>query len=77
MQIPLLFLFILAIIKVIKQKNILKVHGAKILFVWLYFILHLPLIALARYGAVLIPTMLTSLGVLMSKLHEKEEANEK
>lgn len=77
MQIPLLFLFILATIKVIKQKNILTVQGGNILFVWLYFILHLPLVALARYGVVLIPTMLISLGVLMPKLHEKEETNEK
>lgn len=77
MQIPLLFLFILATIRVIRQRSTQTVQGGNILFVWMYFILHLPLVAAARYGVVLIPTMLTSLGVLMPKLHEKEEANEK
>lgn len=77
MQMPLLFLFILTTIKVIKQKNILTVQGGNILFVWLYFILHLPFFAIARFGVVLIPTMLTSLGVIMTKLHEKEIADEK
>ena len=77
MQIPLLILFILASIKTIKQKKILTISGGNILFVWLYLILHLPLLALARYGVVLIPAILTSFGVLMPKLYEKEEANEK
>jgi 4-amino-4-deoxy-L-arabinose transferase-like glycosyltransferase len=71
MQIPLLFLFILATIKVIKQKNILTVLGGNILFVWLYFFLHLPIIGAGRYSVVLIPAMLTSLGVLMPNWQEK------
>jgi 4-amino-4-deoxy-L-arabinose transferase-like glycosyltransferase len=75
MQIPLLILFILATIRIIKQKNTLTVQGGNILFVWLYFILHLPFVAFARYGVVLIPTMLASLGVLAPILYEKEEAN--
>lgn len=77
MQIPLLILFIIATVKTIRQKNILTVQGGIIFFVWLYFILHLPLLVFARYGVVLIPAMLTSLGVLMPKLYEKNESNEK
>jgi hypothetical protein len=72
LQIPLLFLFILSTVRIIKQKNILTMQGGIILLVWLYFIEYLPLLVLARYGVVLIPTMLTSLGILMPKLHEKK-----
>jgi 4-amino-4-deoxy-L-arabinose transferase-like glycosyltransferase len=71
MQIPLLMLFIFTTVKIIKQNKILAISGGTILFVWLYFILHLPFLAQARYGVVLIPTMLASLGVLVPKLHDQ------
>ena len=74
MQIPLLLLFTLATIKTIKQKNLRTIQGGTIVFVWLYFLLHLPIAATGRYAIILIPTILTSLGVLMPKLHNRKKA---
>jgi 4-amino-4-deoxy-L-arabinose transferase-like glycosyltransferase len=71
MQIPLFILFVFATVKVIMQKKILTVLGGIILVVWLYYFSHLPIIAAGRYGVVLIPAMLTSLGMLMPSWHEK------
>jgi 4-amino-4-deoxy-L-arabinose transferase-like glycosyltransferase len=72
MQIPLFLLFIIATIKVIKQNKTLTVFGGTILFVWLYYLSHLPITAAGRYGVVLIPTMLSALGVLLPRWHEKK-----
>jgi 4-amino-4-deoxy-L-arabinose transferase-like glycosyltransferase len=72
LQIPLFLLFVLTTIKVINQKNILTLLGGMILFIWVYYFLHLPIIAAGRYSVVLIPTMLISLGVLLPSWQEKE-----
>jgi hypothetical protein len=56
-QLPILVLFILWCVGLIRRKAFRTVHGVNVVFVWLYFGLHLPLFAIARYSSILIPIM--------------------
>lgn len=57
-QIPLLTLFIISIIMIIKNKEFMTIKGLIISVVILYYLLHLPIYSIARFGIVLFPMMI-------------------
>lgn len=74
LQIPLLMLFILSGVKILKHKGIRTIQGVHISLVLLYFMFHLPIVAMARLSVVLVPTMLTTaLGILKPVLNGEED----
>ncbi len=76
LQVPLLVLFILSAFRILKQKGIRTIQFTHISLVLVYFMFHLPVVACARYSAVLIPTMLTyALGILKPVLNGKHESS--
>jgi hypothetical protein len=58
MQIPLLLLFILAVIKLFKNNIFITIYSLPIFLVLIYYMLHLPIVAIARYSIILIPTII-------------------
>jgi hypothetical protein len=58
MQIPLLALFVISAVRTARQHGLWSLHSAPILLAVSYFLSHVPVMSIARFGVVLIPTML-------------------
>lgn len=57
-QLPILAFFIIYSFDLLLKKRAVRTgHGAVVLMIWTYFLLHLPFFAVARYSSVLIPVM--------------------
>ena len=58
MQIPLLLLFVISAVRIVRQYGIRSIQAIPVIMVCCYFGFHLPIFAFARLSVVLIPTML-------------------
>ena len=57
-QLPILAFFVIYSFDLLLKKRAIGTgHGAVVLMIWSYFLLHLPFFAVARYSSVLIPVM--------------------
>jgi len=65
-QIPLLALFIIAVIGSFKTRGFRNIYSLPILLVLLYYLVHLPIFAVAKFSVVLIPTMILYAGSLVA-----------
>jgi hypothetical protein len=62
MQFPLLILFGFAVVSIMRKQGIISAASVPIWLIIAYFLLHLPIYALARFSVVLIPTMISYTG---------------
>ncbi len=66
MQIPLLILFVMAVIRTLREEGLVSISALPIVMITVYFASHIPVMALARFSVVLIPTMLVYVATLFS-----------
>jgi 4-amino-4-deoxy-L-arabinose transferase-like glycosyltransferase len=58
MQLPLLLVFVIAAINLLRIKGIRTIYGVHIFMVLAYYALHLPVFAVARFSIVLVPIVI-------------------
>jgi len=58
LQTPLLVFFTIAAVRILRRHRLLSIHALPIALIAVYFATHIPVMALARFSVVLIPTML-------------------
>lgn len=73
LQLPLLGVFLLAARRVLRERGWRSVHSAPLIFMMVYFLGHVPIYALARFGLVMVPVMVAyAAGILGADSSLKE-----
>ena len=76
LQLPLLGLFLLAIVREHRRLGLRTLRGIPAILVALYFVAHLPIFAFARLSVVLVPTLLAfTIAVLAGRSTRREDSN--
>lgn len=73
LELPVLFAFLASIVLTAKRKRLWTIRGVHVSLVLLYYLMHLPVQAEARYSVVLVPTMiLYAIGPLLEGKFETQ-----